>query len=160
MSDFRVFATAVAERFKKLSNDELYVTVDGDDLWAAYLAAFPPGTNEIYRERPWHDCNACRNFVRNAGNVVAIIDGVKCSVWSNLGRLPEPYATVADRMDEYVTEGRAIKSLFRTDQNQYGMASNRSLEDDGTVTTWHHFVAHIKNNSKHYTATRKPSEKP
>ena len=153
MSDFRVFATAVAERFKKLSNDELYVTVDGDDLWAAYLAAFPPGTNEIYRERPWHDCNACRNFVRNAGNVVAIIDGVKCSVWSNLGRLPEPYATVADRMDEYVTEGRAIKSLFRTDQNQYGMASNRSLEDDGTVTTWHHFVAHIKNNSKHHIAT-------
>lgn len=71
---FVPFAKAVHDRYNQLAKNELFVT--DIDLWDTYIAAFPEGTNPIYKVRAEHDCSCCRNFIRNLGNVVAIVDGV------------------------------------------------------------------------------------
>jgi len=74
MSDFQHFAAAVEEKLDAMSKHELFV-VDVENIFDRYLAAFPEGTNPVYRERTEHDCSCCKHFVRNVGNVVAVIDG-------------------------------------------------------------------------------------
>ena len=83
MSEFSRFSQLIHANFVAMSRYELFVTnVDKDTVWQAYLSSFPAGTNEIYRERTEHDCSCCRNFIKNLGNLVAIIDGKPVSVWS------------------------------------------------------------------------------
>jgi len=70
------FRTAVQRQFDILKDNELFcVEVDRDLLYATYLNSFPDGTNKLFRERTEHDCNCCKNFIRDIGHVVAIVDG-------------------------------------------------------------------------------------
>ena len=52
---FNTFAQHINSRLNTLAEQELFVTIPGDDLWHTYLAAFPKGTNNLYRERTEHD---------------------------------------------------------------------------------------------------------
>lgn len=153
MTDFKPFAQAVKQRFDELSKHELFVTLDGDTLWEQYLAAFPAGTNPIFRERTEHDCSCCRNFVRNVGNVVAIIDGKPESVWQ-LSGLQSPYDAVAARLHEIVIT-KSITGLFRTSEPTYGAEVSHEAMPDGKVRAWNHFHARIA--QKHFT--KSPAEK-
>eukprot|EP00493_Phyllostaurus_siculus_P022990 UN23324 len=64
------------------NSTELYtVELDKDALYDTYLKSYPAGTNPLYRERTTHDCSCCKNFIRNIGNVIAIIDGKLVTVW-------------------------------------------------------------------------------
>lgn len=147
MSDFKPFSQAVHKQFSEMSKHELFVVdVSGDDLFAAYLAAFPEGTNPIYRERTEHDCSCCKNFIRNIGNVVAVVDGQIQTVWDKVTTGDE-YEVVATKLANIV--GRApIKSLFRASEKQYGAESTIELKD-GVTKRWNHFHGQIAN--KHYT---------
>jgi hypothetical protein len=51
--------------------DHLFVVDVGDknDFNNKYLASFPVGTNEIFRERREYDCSACRHFIKDFGMV-------------------------------------------------------------------------------------------
>lgn len=154
MSDFKPFAQAVHDQFTFLSEHELFVVdIDADELYAAYLAAFPPGTNEIFRERTEHDCSTCRNFIKNLGPVVAIVDGAVHTVWDRseipMGLAPE-YEAVSDALANLV-RSKPIKQLFRTNMPTYGAEKNAELGADGTTRTWHHF--HGKVAAKHFTQT-------
>jgi hypothetical protein len=55
--NFSTFADLVAESFQKSAKgNSVFVTrIDGDDLYAAYLQAFPEGTNPIFKKRTEHD---------------------------------------------------------------------------------------------------------
>lgn len=139
MSDFQHFAAAVEEKLDAMSKHELFV-VDVENIFDRYLAAFPEGTNPVYRERTEHDCSCCKHFVRNVGNVVAVIDGKTTSIW-DLDGLPEPYATVAQRMADLVKQ-LPIKSVFRTKERSFGVSSNVALIGAETVR-FHHFVGQI-----------------
>jgi hypothetical protein len=153
MSDFKPFAQAVHDQFTFLSEHELYVVdIDPDELYAAYLAAFPPGTNEVFRERTEHDCSTCRNFIKNLGPVVAIVDGAVHTVWDTAAVSPglEEYSVVAHALAQLVSS-KPIKSLFRTDMPSYGAEKNNELGADGSVHIWHHF--HGKVAAKHFSAT-------
>lgn len=110
MSDFQYFAAAVEEKLDAMSKYELFV-VDVENIFDRYLAAFPEGTNPVYRERTEHDCSCCKHFVRNVGNVVAIIDGKTTSIW-DLDGLPEPYATVAQRMADLTLKLDILKHVI------------------------------------------------
>lgn len=134
---FHLFARAVEERFKALSGSELFV-VDATGLFDTYLAAWPEGTNPIFRERTVHDCQCCKNFVRNLGRVVGVIGGKRLSVWDVEG-LPEPYATVAAKMAAVVHQ-LPINSVYRTKERQYGADHNY---DPVTNVRYDHFVGHI-----------------
>lgn len=136
--DFHTFATRVHSRFQKLSQGELFVAgTPGDDIFARYLAAYPEGTNPIYKVRTEHDCSCCKQFVRNIGRVVRIDDGKVSTVWAVDG-LTGHYAQVAEDMDDYV-QSLPVTSLFRTKEHSYGNELTRQLLEDKTVKVWNHF---------------------
>lgn len=133
---FHVFANAVHERFKAISSGELY-TVDAGDLFETYLAAFPAGTNPLYRERTEHDCSACKNFIRNIGHVVRINGDSIETVWDKLVDVPYPYNIVAFTLDMVVRQ-LPINGIWRTTERHYGQM--RSIEvKEGQTREYRHF---------------------
>jgi hypothetical protein len=156
MADFKVFAGAVRERFNELSQGTLYVVAsDRDAIWAAYLAAFPEGTNPIFRERTEHDCSCCRHFIRDIGNVVAIQNGTVASVW-DLNGLPEPYQTVADVMSAHV-KALEIRDVYLTPLAQHGTEANHEMLN-GKAHTWHHFAVRVPKGFVHANYAERQGE--
>lgn len=139
VSEFRPFGEAVQLRFAEISEGELFV-VKADDLFERYLAAFPEGTNPVFRVRTEHDCQCCKQFVRRLGVVVAVKDGEITTVWGDLD-VPDPYKQVADTLDEYVRT-LPIESVFRTRERRYGTDHNY---DSKTNQRWDHFYGEVAN---------------
>ncbi|AEI71071.1 hypothetical protein [EBPR siphovirus 2] len=145
--NFPLFAAAVEARFRALSNGEL-LTVNSPDIFDVYLAAFPEGTNPIFRVRTEHDCSLDKQFVRNLGRVVAVRDGAVTTVW-DVQNLPYPYDVVAAKMSEHV-RSLPITSVYRTKQRQYGAEKTVGLVAD-KPHTFFHFWGKVA--TRHYSAT-------
>lgn len=143
MSEFKPFADALARHFTVLSQNELYrVNIEGDQLWEEYLAAFPEGTNPIFRKRTEHDGSYDRNFVRHLGNVVRIDkDGSLSTIWDLKG-LEHPYSVVAATLSERVKAG-IVATVFRTQERKYGYVETKETLEDGSTIRWNHFNAEI-----------------
>lgn len=148
MSEFIAFSKAVHVRYNELAKHELFV-VEPIDIFESYLAAFPEGTNPVFRTNTEHDCSCCKNFIRNLGRVVAIIDGELATVWDNWASLPHPYDVVAKTLADLVRQS-PIVSVYRTKERQYGAELTRELVD-GATRQWNHF--HGKVTNKHFSAT-------
>ena len=136
MSEFPAFSRAVFNRLNNMARGELFV-VDAADIFASYLAAFPEGTNPMFRARTEHDCSCCKQFVRNFGRVVAIENGRRVSVWGNHADLPYPYNEVAARLDALVQQA-PITGVFRTKERKFG-AEHTVQMIDGKPHRWNHF---------------------
>ena len=150
MSDFHAFATKVHQHYNELANGELFVAGTGEnDVFAHYLASFPEGSNPVYLTNTQHDCSCCKQFVRNLGRAVAIVDGEIDSPW-NVKGLASPYKEVAESMHGFVSE-LGITSVFRTKERSYGAEASRQLLEDGSVKRWNHF--HGKVDTKHFTTS-------
>ena len=144
-SAFPAFARIVADTFQRhVKRGGVFVSgVTGDDLYAAYLAAFPEGTNPLFKTRTEHDCSCCKSFIRRVGNVVTVTDeGVVRTIWDEAAKsAPHPYNVVAASLRDAVL-ARPIDGLFRvhTKEAAFGAATTRS-QAPGTdkVLTWNHF---------------------
>lgn len=142
MADFKTFAALIRTRFEALSKHELFtVEVTNDALWLKYLSSFPEGTNPVFRERTEHDCSCCKQFIRNIGNVVAIIDGKMESVWDVKGA-GAPYDSVSSALDFYVKTLK-INNVYRKSERSYG------TEKSFIGEVFYHFNAKLAD--KHYT---------
>lgn len=141
MTDFRPFGVAVNNRLTQLSAHELFTTAAGDDVWAHYLASFPEGTNPIYKNRTEHDCSCCKNFVRNFGNVVAVVDGKVQSIW-DIPDLGNEYSVVAAALNAFVIAA-PITGLFRSSEVKYGAEKSRQVFEGGTSKNWDHFFGAV-----------------
>lgn len=138
-SEFHIFARAVNARFDQMSKGELF-TVEHGDLFETYLAAFPAGTNPLFRVRTWHDCSCCKNFVRNIGHVVSLADGKVSTVW-DIKDLPYPYDQIAKTLGDVVRQ-MPIRGLYRTIEKKYG--NQKTVEHkDGQVNQYHHFYCEV-----------------
>ena len=85
------------------SHDRIFeVDCDRDELYARYLAAFPEGTNPIFRERTEHDCSACRRFIRDIGGAVFIDDDLSVHTMWEFEKDDPLYGTVAMALDSYL----------------------------------------------------------
>lgn len=135
--DFKKFAAPVHDRFAEMSKGELFVA-EADDLFEKYLAAFPAGTNPIFRERTEHDCQCCKQFIRRLGSLVAIRGGVVTTVWGGLD-LPRPYSVVAAALDAAV-KAATIRSVFRSKEREFGAAYNY---DPKTNQRYDHFHGRV-----------------
>ncbi len=142
---FLNLAERVAASFQEIVNGpEAFVAdVDGDALYALYLAAYPEGTNPIFRKNAEHDCSCCKQFVRRAGAVVAIdADGKLATVWDRAAEeAPAPFAVVAAKLRDAI-RAAGVRDLFRVAQNEgsFGAAQTRSLNPETqAVETWNHF---------------------
>lgn len=148
LPSFDVFSRAVHARFVEMSKRELFV-VRVPDAFDQYLAAFPPGTNPVYRQRTFHDCQCCKQFVRRLGCLVNVVNGEMKTVWEDLDdsisfTLPDPYKTVADAMATLVRT-HPIETVFRTKERQYGTEYNYDTANNerhdhfwGEVANRHH----------------------
>ena len=137
------FYDLVAESFKDLTKtpNVFVARIEGDALYAAYLAAFPEGTNPIFRKNTEHDCSCCRHFIRRAGAVVSVDGATVRTVWDQAAEnAPEPYRTVATALRNLVREV-GIQDLFRVGANEssFGAQQSRSLDPETQgVVTWNH----------------------
>lgn len=139
MSDFKPFALAVNKQITKMSATGLFMTAtDKDALWDLYLASFPEGTNNLYRERTEHDCTCCKQFIRNIGGVVSInADYSLTTVWDAAG-LKDEYAVVAAALSAFVKQ-HAIVDVYFNDTPKVGLAANHETGADGKLRTYNHF---------------------
>lgn len=142
-TDFSVFGRAVNARFREMGKHELYTTELAGDLFDVYLAAYPEGTNPVYRVRTVADCVCCKNFVRRLGGLVTIKDGRVGTVWEGLD-LPYPYNAVAEKLD-WEVRNAAITGVFRTKERRYGQEYNYDTKTNerhnhfwGDVADRHH----------------------
>lgn len=155
---FETFRRAVGKQIERLQKHDMYrVDVERDTVWEAYLAAFPDGTNPIYRERSVHDCSTCRGFIKNIGNAVAIIDGKMESVWDfEFDDDSEGYATVRAALSALV-HGAKITDKFlhfesrvgadKTFEDLLATAQRKGMglaKDAPTTKEWTHFFANLK----------------
>jgi hypothetical protein len=143
MDNFTVFAQMVAASFQSLVKSPNVFIVDLATLNEEYLAAFPSGSNPIFKTRTEHDCGCCRQFIRRAGGVVTVAeDGVFCTVWDNAAKnAPEPYGAVASRLRDIV-RAASIGDLFRTGEREasFGATHSRAMnKETQRVHTWTHF---------------------
>jgi hypothetical protein len=140
--NFATFKHAVAKQFERMQKHPMFrVSVEKDEMWATYLAAFPPGTNPVFRERTEYDCSCCRHFVRDVGNAVAIIDG---KVVSGMGRSPGEQRLRRRRQGAgRLVRSRAIKEPFLHYERTAG--TDKSFEGRGTkdMLEWNHFFVPI-----------------
>jgi hypothetical protein len=145
-SEFHVFAKAAHDRLQRISKEEMY-TVEVVDIAASYLAAFPEGTNPIFKTRTEHDCSCCKQFIRNFGRTFAIIDGRRVTVWGGLDALPSPYKEVAARMDALIQQA-PIQGVFRTKEGSFGAQQTVQMVGEH-AHVWHHF--HGKVAARHHS---------
>lgn len=146
MSDFKPFSQAVTAAFNTMiAKDDgkkmnlFNVDITGDELYAAYLAAFPEGTNPMFRERTEHDCSCCRNFIKNIGTVVFVKGNEFHTVWDSVPEsVASEYKVVANALSELI-KSKAIKSPFYVGEPSYGAVTTKA--EDGTV--WNHFHAAV-----------------
>ena len=141
---FNNFKQAVAKQFAVMSKHHLFRTnVSGDEMWETYLASFPKGTNPIYRERTEHDCSCCKQFIRNIGNVVAIINGEAVSIWDVELPAIRGYKDVAAAMKAKALSKPIIdfylhhESIVGTDKNFETIM--------GEAKAWEHFHVRLPN---------------
>lgn len=152
MANFKPFGQATAKQFADMSKGELYrVDISGDDLWVAYLGAFPEGTNPIFRTRTEHDGSYDKSFIRKVGNVVAISpSGELISLWDQPSNtdLEYPYDVVAQALSDLV-KSKPIVSIFRHNEPKVGMERNIEKLADGSTREWTHF--HGKISDRHFS---------
>lgn len=148
---FTNFAQRMHVKFDTMSKQELFVLdIDKDKLYETYLAAFPEGTNPIYKTHTEHDCTCCKQFIRNVGSLVTITNGVMDTVWNTGSVEPYPYNVVAEIMHGFVIR-HAVKGVWRTSERRFGTSSNQKQMEDGTVHTFHHYWAQVS--ARHYSQT-------
>ena len=141
--DFKPFKHEIAKKFSEMSKSpNLFVTdVTIDEMWETYLGSFPPGTDNLFRERTEHDCCACKHFIRNVGNVVAILpDGTLDTIW-NIKCEEEGYQAVANALHDLVSS-RKISHIFLSHSSTAGVDKNRELIGDDVIQ-WEHFFVNI-----------------
>lgn len=139
MSNFKAFAAKVERQWAAMSVHELYrVAIPGDEMRSAYLAAFPEGTNPIYRVRTEHDGSYDLSVIKRIGNVVRICpDGSLMSIWDE--QYDAPYDAVAAVLSAKV-KAFAIEGLFRMKEASIGCLKNT---EPATGITFHHLHATI-----------------
>lgn len=145
MSEFTKFQSAIQKNFNVLKNGELFVTItepeDRDAMWEFYLDAFPEGTNEIFRERREYDCQCCRQFIRNAASIVAVVEGKLVSLFDYVDTGIEKYDIVSSKMAEYV-KARPIANKFLYFESSLGTEKSRVIESD-ELKIYNHFYLEL-----------------
>ena len=135
------FQKVVTDQFDQIKDKYLYrVDLSKDQLWDTYLSAFPEGSNPMFRERTVHDCQCCKQFIRQMGGVVAYMNGERFSVWTKGVESDDPViSAVCTAMDNLCTDSNTpIREPFFHYEAKVGTAHNRSGVDPNEE--WDHFA--------------------
>lgn len=141
--EFKEFRDLQQSHMKDLFEDVttlFTVNVDKDVIWETYLNSFPPGTNEIFRQRREYDCSCCRSFIKNFGNVVVVKDGKLFSIWG-FQTGDKKFQPVIDALDNLITKAQ-INGVFVSKETSFGTNVSRELKE-GQVISWNHFFIKV-----------------
>lgn len=142
--NFEEMRDKLIHHFEEATKDATHlfeVNVDKDELWNLYLDSFPAGTNEIYRERRWHDCSCCRQFVKTIGNAVVIKDNKVTTIW-DFKTNDTMYQPVLDVLSSYV-KSHAVTDVYFNDFKKVGTPINYEDLGNGEVKEWNHFYLEL-----------------
>lgn len=145
--EFTEMRDKLREHFDEMvkDTDHLFeVAVDKDELWNLYLDSFPAGTNEIYRERRWHDCSCCRQFIKTIGNVVVIKNGKITTIW-DFRTDDSTYQPVLDALSNFI-KSHAVSDIYVSKFKKIGTLQNYEEMENGKVQEWTHFYAELPDN--------------
>lgn len=110
---FPQLSSIVNTQIGKLWKNTNLFQVDTDGLFELYLDSFPEGTNPHFRERTEHDCNCCKQFIRNYGGVVALdASGKRTTVW-DIPASGTFYDEIVNRVREEVLKRPVVAPFFR-----------------------------------------------
>ena len=132
------------ENFNRMTKDATHlfeVNVDKDEMWNLYLDSFPAGTNEIYRERRWHDCSCCRQFVKAIGNAVVIKDNKVATIW-DFRTDDSTYQPVLNALSSFIKR-HAVSDIYVSKFNRIGTMQNYEEMEDGRMHEWSHFFLEL-----------------
>ena len=145
--EFTEMRNKLMENFNEMVKDvdHLFeVAVDKDELWNLYLDSFPAGTNEIYRERRWHDCSCCHQFIKTIGNVVVIKNGEIITIW-DFRTDDSTYQPVLDALSSFI-KSHAVSDIFVSKFKKIGTLKNYEEMENGKVQEWTHFYVELPDN--------------
>lgn len=149
MSTFLQFKKAIQAQFDAMAKHSLFsVDVSKEELWETYLGSFPAGTDPMYLERTEHDCNCCKQFIRDLGKVVTVKGNLLVTIWDI--KIPGFYQEVADDMATLV-KSKAIANAFLHDSPKVGTDYNYQTLGGGKDIKWEHFFCKVP---KKYVLTR------
>lgn len=114
------------------NTDPLFMTdASKDELWQTYIESFPESIRQEF------NCNACRQFIKQYGNVVVIDSDYQMrSLWQ-LQIDDALYQNVFNRLHTLVTS-TSVRDAFITDTAKLGTDSNVELLENGEPHRWHH----------------------
>lgn len=136
-ADMKVWFQLHFEEMIKDADCLFEVDVDNGELWNLYLDSFPPGTNEIYRERRYYDCSACRHFMHLMGNVVVIKNNVVTGLW-DFNPQDETFRPSVEALSAFI-KSKPVKDVFVACESAIGVDKNYEITADGNIITWEHF---------------------
>lgn len=144
---FSMFAKEVSDQIACMGKDNLnlfLVDYDRSSIWETYLAAFPEGTNPIYKTRREYDCNCCKSFIRQFGGVVSINKDTYeiTTIWDSAAKLEGYYGIVASAMSNYI-KSLPIKGFWLSNERKIGTQQSKVLGDDNNVIIWNHFFSAV-----------------
>lgn len=145
--EFTEMRDKLMENFKEMTKDvdHLFeVAVDKDEMWNLYLDSFPAGTNEIYRERRWHDCSCCRQFIKTIGNAVVIKNGKIITIW-DFRTDDSTYQPVLDALSNFI-KSHAVSDIYVSKFKKIGTLKNYEELENGKVHEWTHFYVELPDN--------------
>lgn len=145
--EFKEMRNKLMENFNEMVKDvdHLFeVAVDKDELWNLYLDSFPAGTNEIYRERRWHDCSCCRQFIKTIGNAVVIRNNQIVTIW-DFRTDDSTYQPVLDALSSFI-KSHAVSDIFVSKFKKIGTLQNYEELENGKVQEWTHFYVELPDN--------------
>jgi hypothetical protein len=114
--EFKKFNQQIQKQFNQMCQTQklFRVKVTGRQVWDTYLNSFE--NEKVFRdpESSEHNCNACKNFIRRYGNVVAIDgNGHIISIFSGISDAGE-YTKPAQECDKLITSSEIEGVFFET----------------------------------------------
>lgn len=130
MSNFIKFRDAVNAKIKGMEDSKsgLFLThVNRTEIWDTYLGAFPEGSDPIYMENTVHDCNCCKDFIRDLGRAISIDENNEIVTAWDIVIDDEVYQTVADALANYVRK-QNIASIYKASSSNLDNKENYSMD--------------------------------
>lgn len=147
MTEFVKFRDEIKNNFDNMIKFDLFkVDINKDFFWSLYLDSFPPGTNKIFKERRYYDCNTCKSFILNAGNIIAITPEFEIiSIWDNIENtdVSNEFKIVSKALEKYIKSCK-ILSVFKSEEAIIG--NEKSLSQ--SLTFWNHFYINVPSKSR------------
>jgi rubrerythrin len=138
--NFLEFKQSFQSNFKLFVKDQthLYLTnVDKDELWNTYLNNFPEDVRQEF------NCNSCKQFIKNYGNLVAIKNYETVTYW-DFEAGDNKYQKVIDALKNLALS-KPIKDVFVNETNVLGTDSNWDVNKE---VKWNHLYYQLPNNFK------------